>query len=29
MSGLEAIGGDVEDAIERIAVPAYVIDNPG
>lgn len=29
MSELEAIGGDVEDAIERVRVPAYVIDEHG
>ena len=29
MSELEAIGGDVEDAIERARVPAYVIDRHG
>ena len=29
MSELEAIGGDVEDAIERVRVPAYVIDSRG
>jgi PAS domain S-box-containing protein len=29
MSGLLAIGGDVEEALERINVPAYVIDNTG
>src|SRR6185312_1309913 len=29
MSELEAIGGDVEDAIERVRVPAYVIDGHG
>jgi hypothetical protein len=26
MSRLEAIGGDVEGALERVNVPAYVID---
>lgn len=29
MSGLEAIGGDVEDALERVGVPAYAIDRHG
>jgi PAS domain S-box-containing protein len=29
MSELEAIGGEVEDAIERIRVPAYMIDAHG
>jgi PAS domain S-box-containing protein len=29
MSGLRTIGGDVEDALERINVPAYVIDATG
>jgi PAS domain S-box-containing protein len=29
VSGLEAIGVDVEDALERIRVPAYVIDRHG
>jgi PAS domain S-box-containing protein len=29
VSGLDAIGGDVEDAIERVRVPAYVIDPHG
>jgi PAS domain S-box-containing protein len=29
VSELEAIGGDVEDAIERVRVPAYVIDTHG
>lgn len=29
MSELEAIGGEVEDAIERVRVPAYVIDPHG
>ena len=29
MSELQAIGGDVEDAIERVRVPAYVIDGHG
>jgi PAS domain S-box-containing protein len=29
MSELEAIGGEVEDAIERVRVPAYVIDRHG
>ena len=29
MSGLEAIGADVEDALERVRVPAYVIDRHG
>lgn len=29
MSELEAIGGEVEDAIERVRVPAYVIDGHG
>ena len=29
MSGLRAIGGDVEDALERVNVPAYVIDKAG
>jgi PAS domain S-box-containing protein len=29
VSELEAIGGDVEDAIERVRVPAYVIDAHG
>jgi PAS domain S-box-containing protein len=29
MSGLEAIGGDVEGALERVNVPAYVIDASG
>lgn len=29
MSGLRAIGGDVERALERVNVPAYVIDKTG
>lgn len=29
MSGLDAIGGDVEGALERVNVPAYVIDASG
>ena len=29
MSELEGIGGDVEDAIQRVRVPAYVIDPHG
>ena len=29
MSELEAIGGEVEDAIDRVRVPAYVIDPHG
>ena len=29
MSELHAIGGDVEDAIERLRVPAYFIDTHG
>jgi PAS domain S-box-containing protein len=29
MSGPESIGGDVEDAIGRVRVPAYVIDRQG
>lgn len=29
MSELQAIGGDVEDAIERVRVPAYIIDVHG
>jgi PAS domain S-box-containing protein len=29
MSELEAIGGDVEDAISRVRVPAYLIDRHG
>jgi PAS domain S-box-containing protein len=29
VSELEAIGGDVEDAIERVRVPAYVMDPGG
>jgi len=29
MSELEAIGGEVEDAIDRVRVPAYVIDRHG
>jgi PAS domain S-box-containing protein len=29
MSGRESIGGDVEDAIGRVRVPAYVIDSQG
>jgi PAS domain S-box-containing protein len=29
MSGLRAIGGDVEGALERLNVPAYVIDTAG
>ena len=29
MSELEVIGGEVEDAIERVRVPAYVIDRHG
>jgi PAS domain S-box-containing protein len=29
VSELEAIGGEVEDAIERVRVPAYVIDGHG
>jgi PAS domain S-box-containing protein len=29
MSSLEAIGADVEDALERVRVPAYVIDRHG
>ena len=29
MANLEAIGADVEDALERVRVPAYVIDRDG
>jgi PAS domain S-box-containing protein len=29
VSELEAIGGEIEDAIERVRVPAYVIDGHG
>jgi PAS domain S-box-containing protein len=29
VSGLQALGGDVEDALERINVPSYVIDASG
>jgi PAS domain S-box-containing protein len=29
LSELEAIGGEIEDAIERVRVPAYVIDSHG
>jgi PAS domain S-box-containing protein len=29
MAGLEAIGGDVESALERVGVPAYMIDRHG
>ena len=29
MSELQAIGGDIEDAIERVRVPAYFIDGHG
>jgi len=29
VTGLKKLGGDVEDALERIAVPAYVIDRNG
>jgi hypothetical protein len=29
VSELEAIGGDVEDAVARVRVPAYVIDPRG
>ena len=29
VSELEAIGGEIEDAIERVRVPAYVIDRHG
>jgi PAS domain S-box-containing protein len=29
MSELEAIGGEIEDAIERVRVPGYVIDRHG
>jgi len=29
MSELQAIGGEIEDAIERVRVPAYVIDRHG
>lgn len=29
MSDLEAIGADVEDALERVRVPAYVVDRHG
>jgi PAS domain S-box-containing protein len=29
MAGLKEIGGDVEDALERIRVPAYIIDRDG
>ena len=29
MSKLETIGGDVEDALERISIPSYVIDSSG
>jgi PAS domain S-box-containing protein len=29
LAGLEAIGGDVESALERVRVPAYVIDRYG
>ena len=29
MSELESMGGDVEDAIDRVRVPAYVIDRHG
>jgi PAS domain S-box-containing protein len=29
MSELRAVGGDVEDALERVSIPAYVIDSSG
>src|SRR5215468_1791536 len=29
MSELESLGGEVEDAIDRVRVPAYVIDRHG
>src|SRR5436309_10741098 len=29
MSELESLGGEIEDAIERVRVPAYVIDRYG
>jgi PAS domain S-box-containing protein len=29
LSGLEAIGGEIEDALERVRVPAYFIDPHG
>jgi PAS domain-containing protein len=29
MSELEDLGGEIEDAIERVRVPAYVIDRHG
>jgi PAS domain S-box-containing protein len=29
MSELRALGGDVEDALERVSIPAYVIDSSG
>jgi PAS domain S-box-containing protein len=29
VAGLQAIGGDVEEALERINVPSYVIDSSG
>ena len=29
MSELEGLGGEIEDAIERVRVPAYVIDRHG
>jgi hypothetical protein len=29
MAGLEDVGGDVEDALERVGVPAYVVDRQG
>ena len=29
MAGLEGIGGEIEDAIERVRVPGYVIDRHG
>ena len=29
MAGLEQIGADVESALERVSVPAYVIDRHG
>src|SRR5205814_6525689 len=29
MSELETLGGEIEDAIERVRVPAYVIDGHG
>jgi hypothetical protein len=29
MAGLEAIGGDVESALERVRVPTYMIDRYG